>query len=243
MRPKQEKPANFEKPERIIEDAEGIAHEGRYSFVRQDNKEKIAKFKKEAERLIDEAERIADQAQYFFFLPRVFSERKIQKANNLLQEASEIIETIELAHYHSSQSQPALLVTELMEFEGIGSAYVKKLTEAGVATVELLLETGCTPKGRESLAEKTGISHTLIQKWVNRADLARIKGIGSEYADLLEVAGVDTVVELGKRVPANLLKKMEEVNEAKKLVRRLPAESQVVEWVEQAKKMERVVTY
>jgi predicted flap endonuclease-1-like 5' DNA nuclease len=93
------------------------------------------------------------------------------------------------------------------------------------------------------LAEKTGIHEPLILKWVNRADLARIKGVGSEYADLLEESGVDTVVELGKRVPANLFKKMEEVNATKKLVRKLPVESQVLDWVEQAKKLERVVTY
>ncbi len=134
-------------------------------------------------------------------------------------------------------------MTKIVDVEGIGETYAKKLTDAGVATVERLLEVGCSPKGRESLVEKTGINHTLILKWVNRADLARIKGIGSEYADLLEVAGVDTVVELGKRVPANLFKKMEEANAEKKLVRKVPAESQVADWVEQAKKLERVVTY
>ncbi len=134
-------------------------------------------------------------------------------------------------------------MTKIADVEGIGEAYAKKLSDVGVATVELLLETGSSPKGRATLVEKTGISHTLILKWVNRADLARVKGIGSEYADLLEVAGVDTVVELAKRVPANLFKKLEEVNTEKKLVRKLPAESQVADWVQQAGKLDRVVTY
>jgi len=134
-------------------------------------------------------------------------------------------------------------MTKIADVEGIGETYAKKLSEVGVTTVEKLLEAGCSPKGRETLVEKTGISHTLILKWVNRADLARINGIGSEYADLLEFSGVDTVVELGKRVPANLTKKMEEINEAKKLVRKLPTENQVTDWVEQAKKLERIVTY
>ncbi|MDR3577636.1 MAG: DUF4332 domain-containing protein [Anaerolineaceae bacterium] len=134
-------------------------------------------------------------------------------------------------------------MTKIADIEGIGESYAKKLTEAGVSTVEGLLETGSAPKGRKELAEKTGISETLVLKWVNRADLARIKGIGSEYADLLEASGVDTVVELGKRVPANLAKKAQEVNEAKHLVRKMPTESQVADWVAQAKQLERKVTY
>jgi predicted flap endonuclease-1-like 5' DNA nuclease len=134
-------------------------------------------------------------------------------------------------------------MTQIADIEGIGEAYAKKLTEAGIRTVEILLQEGSEPKGRKALAEKTGIKETLILEWVNRADLDRIKGVGSEYADLLEAAGVDTVVELGKRVPANLLKKMEEVNATKKIVRKMPVESQVADWVEQAKKLERVVSY
>jgi predicted flap endonuclease-1-like 5' DNA nuclease len=134
-------------------------------------------------------------------------------------------------------------MTKIIDVEGIGDVYARKLSDAGVSTVEALLDAGRTPKGRETLVEKTGIGHALILKWVNRADLARIKGIGSEYSDLLEFSGVDTVVELGKRVPANLYKKMQEINEEKKLVRKLPVESQVADWVEQAKKLDRVVTY
>ena len=134
-------------------------------------------------------------------------------------------------------------MTKIIDIEGIGEGYAKKLIGAGVQTVEALLESGGNPKGRKALAEKAGISDNLILEWVNRADLARIKGVGSQYADLLEASGVDTVVELSKRVPANLTKKMAEVNEAKKLVRRLPVESQVTDWVDQAKKLDRKVTY
>ena len=110
-------------------------------------------------------------------------------------------------------------------------------------TVEHLLEVCATPKGRKELAAKTGISETLVLKWANRADLARIKGVGSEYADLLEVAGVDTVTELATRKPENLLAKMSGVNEAKKLVRKMPVLSQVEDWVKQAKALPRVMTY
>jgi predicted flap endonuclease-1-like 5' DNA nuclease len=134
-------------------------------------------------------------------------------------------------------------MTKIADIEGIGESYAKKLIDAGVHTVEALLEGGKEPKGRKGLAEKTGISEALILKWVNRADLARIKGVGSEYADLLEASGVDTVVELSKRVPANLMKKMEEINTTKKLVRKMPVETQVEDWVAQAKKLDRVVTY
>jgi predicted flap endonuclease-1-like 5' DNA nuclease len=83
----------------------------------------------------------------------------------------------------------------------------------------------------------------LILEWVNHADLFRIKGVGEEYADLLEEAGVDTVPELAQRNPANLHAKLGEVNAAKKLVRRLPTAAQVTDWVDQAKALPRVITY
>ena len=134
-------------------------------------------------------------------------------------------------------------MTKIADVEGIGEAYAQKLAEAGIATTQALLEKAATPKGRKEVAAKTAIGDALILKWVNHVDLSRIKGIGSEYADLLEAAGVDTVVELAKRVPANLSKKMAEINLEKKVVRKLPAESRVTDWVAQAKKLPRIVKY
>lgn len=134
-------------------------------------------------------------------------------------------------------------MTTLLEIEGIGEVYAGKLKEVGIVTLEALLEKGSTPQGRAELAEKTGISATLLLRWINRADLFRIKGIGEEYADLLEVAGVDTVPDLAQRNPDNLLQKLTAVNEEKKRVRRLPNLEQVKQWVEQAKELPRVVTY
>lgn len=134
-------------------------------------------------------------------------------------------------------------MTKLIDIEGVGPVYAKKLAAAGVTSGEALLKEGATPKGRKAIAEKSGVTETLILEWVNHMDLYRIKGVGSEYSDLLEEAGVDTVVELAKRVPANLFKKMVEVNEAKKLVRKLPTENQVADWVAQAKKLPRAISY
>lgn len=134
-------------------------------------------------------------------------------------------------------------MTAIVDIEGIGGAYEAKLKAVGVATVEKLLEAGATPKGRKDLAEKAGISGDLILKWVNRADLYRIKGIGQEYSDLLEAAGVDTVVELAQRKAENLFAKMVEVNEAKKLVRKMPTQAQVAGWVDSAKALPRAVSY
>ena len=131
----------------------------------------------------------------------------------------------------------------IIDVEGIGATYKKKLKAAGIATTEKLLEIAASPKGRKELAEKTGIGDALILEWVNLSDLFRIKGVGSEYSDLLEEAGVDTVVELSKRVPKNLFEKMVEINTAKKLVRKMPVEKQVADWVDQAKKLPRIVTY
>ena len=132
---------------------------------------------------------------------------------------------------------------KIIDIEGIGPAYAEKLIKSGIRSVEALLEKGASEKGRKEIAEKTGITHTLILEWVNRADLYRIKGVARQYSDLLEKAGVDTVVELSKRVPENLLSKMVEVNKAKNLVNGMPGIKQVKDWVDQAKKLPRVVTY
>lgn len=134
-------------------------------------------------------------------------------------------------------------MANIREIEGIGDAYAAKLEEAGIKTEEGLLEAGASKKGREEIAEKTGISEKLILGWVNKADLSRIKGVGAQYADLLEAAGVDSVPELATRNVANLTAKMAEVNEAKNLVNRIPTEAEVTKWVDEAKTMERVVTH
>ncbi len=134
-------------------------------------------------------------------------------------------------------------MTKLTDIEGIGEVYAGKLAQAGIDNVEMLLEKGATVKGRLELCSQTGISDSLILQWVNHADLYRIKGVGSEFADLLEAAGVDTVVELARRNADNLVQKLAEVNAEKKLVRQLPVLSQVEKWIEQAKSLPRVITY
>jgi predicted flap endonuclease-1-like 5' DNA nuclease len=136
------------------------------------------------------------------------------------------------------------MAKKLVEIEGVGAAYAAKLTESGVKSQEDLLVAGSTPKARKELAAKTGISGKLLLEWINRADLARVKGIGEEYADLLELAGVDTVPELARRNAVNLHKKLIEVAEAKKnVVRRVPAASEVTKWVAAAKELPRAVKY
>ena len=131
----------------------------------------------------------------------------------------------------------------VIDVEGIGPKYAEKLKKAGITTTDTLLKKGASPKGRAEIANASGISHEVVLKWVNFVDLYRIKGIGSEYSELLEKAGVDTVVELSKRVPENLVAKMTEINMAKKLVRRLPTLKEAKSWVAQAKKLPRVITY
>jgi predicted flap endonuclease-1-like 5' DNA nuclease len=134
-------------------------------------------------------------------------------------------------------------MANLTQVEGIGETYAGKLQAAGISTTQELLEKGASPQGRQEIAEATGISGKLILQWVNHADLYRIKGVGQEYADLLEAAGVDTVPELAQRNPENLYDKLDEVNQSKELVRRLPSQAQVKEWVEQAKTLPRAITY
>lgn len=127
--------------------------------------------------------------------------------------------------------------------EGIGPKFAKKLRKNGVRSTGELLKKGASKKGRLALAEATDITHTLILEWVNLADLMRIKGVGEEYSDLLEEAGVDTVKELRNRKAQNLHAKILEVNAKKKLVRRPPALAQVESWVKQAKSLDPVVTH
>jgi len=127
--------------------------------------------------------------------------------------------------------------------EGIGPVYKAKLKELGIETVASLLELGASRKGREELAANSAISEALILKWVNMADLMRISGVGEEYSELLEAAGVDTVKELRNRNPENLLKAMLEANQQHAMVRRPPHLSEVESWVAQAKLLDPVITY
>ena len=134
-------------------------------------------------------------------------------------------------------------MTSLTTIEGIGPVFEEKLKGAGIDSCEELLEKGATAKGRAEIVEKSGIDKSRILRFVNHADLCRIKGVGGEYSELLEAAGVDTVPELAQRNAANLTAKMEEVNAEKKLVRALPSEKQVTDWVAQAKELPRVITH
>jgi predicted flap endonuclease-1-like 5' DNA nuclease len=147
--------------------------------------------------------------------------------------------TQEAVHYQSKKEK----IMKVIDIEGIGPAYAAKLAKAGIRTVEGLLKDGASAKGRKEIAAASGIDQSMVLEWVNRADLYRIKGIGKQYSDLLEKAGVDTVVELSKRVAGNLYAKMVEVNQAKNLVNGMPGVKKVEGWIAQAKKLPRVVTY
>jgi len=133
----------------------------------------------------------------------------------------------------------------LKEIEGIGPANSSKMQSAKVLTVQGLLKKGGTPKGRKELAERTKLSESVILKWVNMADLFRVKGVGKQYAELLEKAGVDTVKELRNRRADNLVAKMAETNAAggRRIVRQLPGLKRVQSWIDEAKKLPPAVSY
>jgi len=134
-------------------------------------------------------------------------------------------------------------MTKITSIEGIGDVYGQALEKAGVKSQQDLLAKGATPAGRKAIAEGASLSEKMVLNFVNRADLARVKGIGEEYADLLEEAGVDTVPELAQRNADNLFSTLENVNEEKKLVRKLPTHDQVADWIRQAKALPRVIEY
>lgn len=129
------------------------------------------------------------------------------------------------------------------QIEGIGPAYAEKLNAAGVKTTEDLLEKCASKKGRQAMAEATGISEKLILKWTNHSDLFRVHGIAGQFAELLEAAGVDTVKEFRHRVPANLQPKLVEVNNAKNLCNRVPSVSELEKMIAEAKELETTITY
>lgn len=132
---------------------------------------------------------------------------------------------------------------KIQDVEGIGPVVGEKMRACGVKDTDSLLEATCTPKQRKELADKTGLTEAQVLKFANMVDLYRVKGIGSEYSELLEAAGVDTVPELARRNPANLTKAMVEANAAKNLVRRLPTEAEVTRWIEEAKTLPRKLEY
>ena len=134
-------------------------------------------------------------------------------------------------------------MASISSIEGIGPKFSEKLAEAGIKTTEALLKSGGTKSGRKEIAGSTGIEEKKILRWVNMADLFRIKGVGEEYSDLLEAAGVDTVKELRNRNAANLHAKMTEVNEEKSLVRSLPSAEKVAAWVAEAGELDPAVSY
>jgi len=132
---------------------------------------------------------------------------------------------------------------KIIDIEGIGPAYAQKLAKAGIRTTNALLKKGASAEGRREIESMTGIGHALVLEWVNLADLLRIKGVGGQYSDLLEESGVDTVDELSRRVAQNLYVKMQQVNQAGNLVNKMPTLSQIEDWIKQAKKLPKAVTY
>jgi predicted flap endonuclease-1-like 5' DNA nuclease len=132
---------------------------------------------------------------------------------------------------------------KIEDLEGVGKVRGEKLRAAGIKDTDALLAACLTPKQRSELAAKAGVSPKRLLKWANMADLYRVSGIGSEFAELLEEAGVDTVPELAQRNAANLTAAMLAANEAKKLTRRVPSEAEVQKWIAQAKKLPRSLQY
>jgi predicted flap endonuclease-1-like 5' DNA nuclease len=130
-----------------------------------------------------------------------------------------------------------------MDVQGIGPANARKLAAAGIRTTEALLKKGASDKGRREIAAASGIGHAQVLRWVNHADLFRIKGIGPQYAEILEKAGVDTVAELSKRAAGTLYEKVLAANRPQRLVRKMPSRVQVEGWIAAARKLPRLISY
>lgn len=134
-------------------------------------------------------------------------------------------------------------MASISAIESMDQRDATKLRKAGVRTTDALLKTAATRTGRRRLAREASLNESDILSWVNRADLMRINGVGSEYADLMEAAGVDTIRELRRRNPDRLLAAMTDLNVRKRLIRRLPTNGMVAGWIEAAKDIEPLVTH
>lgn len=132
---------------------------------------------------------------------------------------------------------------KIEDIEGIGPVIGQKMRDAGIKDTDSLLENTLTPKQRDELSQKVGLSAKQILKFANMVDLYRIHGIGSEFSELLQVAGVNTVLELAQRNATNLAQSLAETNEVKKLTRRVPSEVEVTKWIEEAKTIPRKLEY
>lgn len=134
-------------------------------------------------------------------------------------------------------------MTKIEDIEGIGDKSAEKLRTMGINTCEALLQKGGNPAGRDAIAKQTGVSNKLILRWVNHADLFRIKGVAGQFAELLEATGVDSVVELARRSPENLCAALAKINERKKLCKTVPNLARVTEWINEAKTLPRAVAH
>ncbi|MFN3267414.1 MAG: DUF4332 domain-containing protein [Deinococcales bacterium] len=134
-------------------------------------------------------------------------------------------------------------MAKIIDIEGIGKTFAAKLEAQGIRTTTTLLKRASHLRGRKDLALLLGVSEKRLLAWVNRADLMRVPRIGTQFSDLLEAAGVDTVKELRNRIPENLHPKLLEVNAAKNLARRDPTLEEVSAWVVAAKKLAPLVTH
>jgi predicted flap endonuclease-1-like 5' DNA nuclease len=129
------------------------------------------------------------------------------------------------------------------DISGIGPDYAERLRSVGIRTTARLLDAARNPKGRKLLAERTGLDERRILSWANLVDRMRIKGVGEDYAGLLQAAGVDTVKELKYRNPARLARAMADANAKRKLVRVLPSDQAVQRWIDHAKRLQLKISY
>ena len=200
----------------------------------------LVSYRKVAPVLVEAARREEPEPQVEEIVPEVEAEPAFEEpvmeetpAQGEMEEVQEVVPSI----------QPKRRLIAIEKIEGIGPVYTQKLAEVGVKTTADLLEQGKSRRARQILVDKTGISHVLLLKWINMSDLFRVRGIGEEYSELLEKAGVDTVKELRNRVPNHLYDALVEANATHKLVRRLPHLSEVENWVKEAKELDIIVTY
>ena len=235
---------------RIWEDTQRETHEA----VKSEKRQEVAQTNKKVKEIQKTIEKstLGDLSALSDLKEKMDNATKKDKADKVEKEAKVAVESTPVVEAPAVEEQVAVEVSEthkkvagtpVENIEGVGAVYKGKLNEAEIYTVEELLEKGATKKGRKEIANATEIEESKVLTWVNHADLFRITGVAGQYAELLEAAGVDTVKELKHRNAENLTAKMEEVNAEKNLVNKLPAQSQVEKWIEEAATLEPKVSH
>lgn len=134
-------------------------------------------------------------------------------------------------------------MTSLAKLISIGENNADRLGRLGIDTPVALILSGASSKGRKEIADKTGLKGATILMWVRQAELFRLMGFGEQDANLLQLAGVIDASDLAHQQPALFYQTLLQVKQKTNTFYQIPTLSQLTKWINQSKRMLRLITY